>query len=159
MKKTIHDITFIANYLAIIIVLEVVMWNLPNIQLTVLLFTMFFTQRRLSEGIALIIGYTLVKGLIWGFSLYILPPLFAYIIYMFMVHWVVNEWKLAILGVLFAPIYGLSFAIMTYIVFEIDLWAYLLLDFQFQFIMGVNNFVTILLIYTRGIKILSQRTF
>jgi len=138
----VKQITLLSMFLTIIITTEVFMSFLPNISLTPLFFALYFT--RYSNGLLLILGYIILKGIIWGVGLYLVSMTVGWVIW-----WVSskNGKNLMIKSIGFAFVYGWVFMPLTVIVYGIDPIAYLIADIPFQINMAASNVLTIGLLY------------
>lgn len=151
---TVKQLVKTAIFLAVIVVLQIALMPLPNIQLTTMLFVLFFTFNKRTLSLILILSYTAVMGIMWGFTIWLIPVAVVWIIALVIFELLptTNEYWLALKGILMAVTFGVTYGLFTWAVFGIGLSgfiAYMAVDLVFEGIMAVCNFLTILLIYPR----------
>ena len=138
----------LAIFLAMIIATEYSLMFLPNMSLTPLLLAVYFKNRDFYLSYHLLIAYVILDNLIMSsMTVYFFPMLLGWFIWLFFVKWSNNLKQLIILSLLFATMYGLTFAIFNWVVLGIDLRAYLIADIPFQINMAVSNVVTINILF------------
>ena len=147
--RTIKEQIEIAMFLTILIVLEYLMAFLPNISLTPLIFAVFFFNRTIAKSTVLIFTYIIMQGLIWGFSIYLIPMFLGWTIWMWFVKNMTDYGDIMIFSIMFGFIYGWVFMPFSVFLYGINMGAYLVADFPFQVTMALSTVFTMMLLFTR----------
>ncbi len=148
------DITVMAFFLSITIVLEKVLEVLPNVQLTAFLILLFTTLYSFKRSLLFIFLYVVLDILISGYfnPLFALSMYFGWIwipvIYNFILHRKNNIFILAIFMLLFGFIYGWTYIPANIITNGINvLWPYILADLPYDIIMGLSSALSTLILF------------
>ena len=126
--------------------------GIPNVQLTTLLFLVYFSQTKPYRGLILILEYTIIMGLIWGFSMWLIPMyigwFFAWLLYyLFKTD---NVAAVALKSMFMASLFGFSYGVFTWIVYSYSSAAiigYIVSDLPFQSIMALSNAFSVLILF------------
>ncbi len=153
MKLTIRDITIIPILAVILFVQEQLFSLLPNIQLTVLLIFVYSKTQGLFKTILIVIIHVILDNLYMGSLNFLYTPAM-------LVGWMIipicmctifkkieNIYIIAGLGVIFSLFYCWVFIIPQYIMYKIDIIAYLTADIIFELIMCGSSFISIIWLY------------
>lgn len=157
----VRDYSEIAIFSAIIYVSEMALGFLPNISLTTVLFAVYFYNRNNSKSLLLIGIYILIQGLTWGFNFYLISMYMGWVIWLISVNYLKvkkDVGNLVLISLLFAIFYGLSFLPLTWLIYRIDPWAYILADIPFQTNMAISNVATMLLLFEPLVKVFKIAT-
>lgn len=144
IAKSTRDLALASTYLSVIIALELLLAPIPNVQLTFPLIVLFVNSRSLKSSMLLIVAYSLIKSLIWGFTIFSLIGLLAWLTTMFF-----KFFRITNIG-----IFIISFALMwvyagfTIYLYSIPASGYIAADFPFTLLFAINNIITINIIKT-----------
>lgn len=160
--KVIKDLTLIAIFAAVIVVSELVLYFLPNIQITFLLIVLFSKILGFKKTSLLLLIYVLIDNLIMGgITLYVPFVYVALLIIPLTLNTVFKSiddpFKLALLGILYSFIYSWIYLIATVILTNIDFIAYLTADIIFEILLAGSTFLSILWLYNPLYKFLNNR--
>ena len=136
-------------FTTIIFVLEMALASIPNVQVTTVL--MMILAQKLGEGrkkeyALYVLLYIMLQGMFWGFNFYLISMYVGWLLWGFL-SWKITHWRIenqALVGFLFAFIYGLTFYPLTYLVYLTPLIPYVIADFPFALTMAVSNALTII---------------
>lgn len=159
-----REIVLISAAIAILFVQEQVLTFLPNIQFTTLLIFVYSRVFKLKLTAIIITVHVLFDNLYMG-SLgmpnIVIPMFLGWMIIPILLNTVFkkvsNVYILGIIGYLFGHIYGLIFVPFQAMVLDIDIRAYLIADIPFEIIMGVCNYVTIVLLFEKMYKVIHDQ--
>ena len=110
---------------------------LPNIQLTFLLMLIYIQNNTYKQGIKLIVAYTTIIGIIYGFTLFT-PITFISWSFIFLLK---NNTNYGII-VWVSMMMMLAYAPLSILLYKIPLYAYISSDIPFTLIFIVNNVIT-----------------
>lgn len=150
--KIIKDLTLIAIFSALIVVLELALSFLPNVQLTFLLIVLFSKALGLKKTSLIVLIYVLIDHLIMGgVTLYTPFALASLLIIPLTLNTIFkkveNPFVLASLGVLYSFIYSWIYALATVLIANVNILAYLTADVLFEIILACSTFISILWLY------------
>lgn len=154
-KKSIKilDIVVISLFSAILFIQEQILYFLPNIQLTFFLIVLYSKVLKWKKCIVIITIHVLLDNLVNG-SLNIIYTPAMFVGYMFIPLLLSTLFKkvndnigLSILSIFFALIYSFCFAITSSIFTEVTLYAYLVADLLFVFVLAASSALSVLLLY------------
>lgn len=150
--KIVKDLTLIAIFASIIIVLEYALYFLPNVQLTFLLIILYSKVLGLKKTTLIIILYVMIDYLILGgLSFYTPVALVGFLLIPILLTTIFKKVEesliLACLGVVFSFIYSWLYALATVLLTEVNLFAYLASDILFEIILACSTFVSVLWLY------------
>ena len=162
-KFSIKDIAIIAACIAIVFVQEQILFFLPNIQLTVLLFIVYSKRLGLVRTSIIVVIHTLLDCLVTGsLNLYYFPfMLLGWIIIPFIITIFFkkceNPFVLAVMGIVFSFIYSWMFVIPNILIpsgyININVIInYLIADITFEILLAASSFISVLWLYTPCIK-------
>ncbi len=157
-----RDLTLASIFAVVIAIQEFVLSGVPNVSLTVLLIIILTRLVDFEYSILSIIIYVLIDNLLMGSLVinFIIPMLVSYLLLVVVLNTIFknveNELLIAMLGFIFGIFYTLAFAISDSIIFDIDIFNYLLAGSVFTFLLSINNFVTIVWLYRPLMQRLQQ---
>ena len=115
---------------------------LPNIQFTFILFVLFITRYTIKESILLMVSYTLIMGILYGFSIFTLFTFMSVIILL------ITKVKLNVgIVILISLLQMWIYIPISVILYGVSLKAYILSDIPYTFIYIVNNTLIYLWLY------------
>ncbi|MFW6002214.1 MAG: hypothetical protein ACOCQD_02655 [archaeon] len=149
---SLRQILYNVNFITIMVVLQMVLMPLPNIQLTVLMMFVYVANNKISHFITFLLSYILIMGLVWGFSIFLIPMFiaWAWVLPLFYIFKTRNDVVLGLKGILFASVFGLTYGLFSWFVYGFGFAgfiAYMLADIPFQLIMMANNFATLTILF------------
>lgn len=147
----------IGVYITILMTIEIALWYFPNVQLTFFLFLVLFKRTNFKEGLFGIWLYVILKILVWGFSIYSLTPLLIYVIMMIAVKKIDNIHGLIIVGILFAPYFGLMYGLFHVALTQTPLLPYLTRDVIFWVPMAFSNVLSLIWLYDGFTQFLNKQ--
>ena len=153
-----NQLLYTMNFLSIIVVSQMILAFLPNVQITTVLFLVYFNQNKFKDSLTLIISYTIIMGLIWGINLFLIPMGFSWFFFLIL-YWIKkddNIYYLAVKGIIMGNILGFTYGIFNLILYNWRLntfFAYIVADIPFQIIMSITNFITILVLFERIVNL------
>ncbi len=146
MKKIIDS----AMFLSLIIVLEWLLAPIPNVQLTTLLFVLFFVNNNVLRSFALTLAYVLLQGMSWGWGIYLLPMFIGWCFLALFVSLCLpyNKRQIIVSVALFSVFYSLVFLPFDVLVYGINPVVYLLQGVWFYALFLISNLVSVGLLYS-----------
>jgi len=151
------QLVWIAMFIPTIFALEYVMMSVPNIQLTFVLMLFYVHTVDTKTGFTGILVYTIIKSLVWGFSLFTPIAFVSWCLIFLLKNKQTNYFAICLVSVLMMWLY----APLGIYIYGVSPIAYLLADFPFTVIFVVNNVLTTLWLYPqlqRLLKPLIKRT-
>jgi len=150
-----------AILLAILVVQEEYLVLLPNIQFTAVLLLVYAAILPWSLLCTLVVSYVFIDNLIMGsFSLlYTIPMLFAWLFFVVIGKLIAKKsfFVILIFAFAFGFIYGWFYFPTQMILQGVDiLWPYFLADLEFEIVMAVCNYFTVLLLYRTLVALLEK---
>jgi|LGVE01.1.fsa_nt_gb hypothetical protein len=134
----------IALYLTIIIVSQLVLMYIPNIQFTFILMVLFIKNNNMSDSLLLIICYTLIMGVIYGFTLFTIITFISWSLIL------LHKYKLNIYTIVIISILQMwVYAPLTMYLYDIPLSVYIIADTPFTIVYMSCNVLLYIWIYDR----------
>jgi energy-coupling factor transport system substrate-specific component len=135
---------------------------LPNVELVSLLIMSIACSFKLKDGILVIILFTLLEGLYWGFADWVLGYLWIWSLLVLLVQWTrpftqMKANRMAILGGLFGLAFGFLFALQHALLYGLSMGiSYWIMGIGFDLLHGFANYTLILLLFEPINKILTH---
>lgn len=145
VTKDVRWLIEIAVLNAMIAVLEMLFWILPNVSLTPLLMAIYFRHNKALNAIIFILVYLQLQWLVWGFGFYLFPMFLGFFFWFLMIRQAKSQMVLT--STIFGSVYGLTFMPFYVIIHRTSWWWYLMADIPFQIIMSVSTAMTMLWLY------------
>lgn len=157
----VKDYGELAIFSALIYSSELALSFLPNFSFTPLLFAVYFYTRNRYNSLLLILIYILLQGIIWSFNFYLISMYMGWVVWLILVNLLkmkYNLGNLVFISIMFGVVYGLSFLPLTWLVYRIDPWVYIIADIPFQLNMIISNLITMLLLFDPLVKVFKIAT-
>jgi len=135
---------------------------LPNVELVSLLIMSIACSFKLKDGILVIVLFTLLEGLYWGFADWVLGYLWVWSLLVLLVQWTrpltqMKTNRMAILGGLFGLAFGFLFALQHALLYGLSMGiSYWIMGLGFDLLHGFANYTLILLLFEPINKILTH---
>ena len=149
----IKDITLIAILTTILFVQEQVLSFIPNVQLTVFLLVIYSKVLGFKKTSIIVLLHTLLDNIING-SLNLIYFPFMLLGWMLIPIFITTVFKktensliLGLIGIAFSFIYCWLFMIPQIIIYNVNIFEYLLSDLFFEIALAISSFLTILWLY------------
>lgn len=149
----IKDITLIAILTTILFVQEQLLSFIPNVQLTVFLLVIYSKVLDFKKTSIIVLLHTLLDNIING-SMNIIYFPFMLLGWMLIPIFITTVFKktensliLGLIGIAFSFIYCWLFMIPQIIIYNVDIFEYLLSDLFFEIALAISSFLTILWLY------------
>ena len=149
----IKDITLIAIFTTILFVQEQLLSFIPNVQLTVFLLVIYSKVLDFKKTSIIVLLHTLLDNIING-SMNIIYFPFMLLGWMLIPIFITTVFKktenrliLGLLGIAFSFIYWWLFMIPQIIIYNVNIFEYLLSDLFFEIALAISSFLTILWLY------------
>lgn len=150
---TVHDISLIALFAAVLFIQEELLTFIPNVQLTIFLLILYSKKFGFLKTTIITIIHVVLDNLVMGsFNVIYFPSmLIGWMIIPIVTCTLIRKIDapviLAIAGGIFAFTYSWSFILPNFIVYHINPIAYLVSDLLFEGILAVCGFVSTLILY------------
>ena len=149
----IKDITLIAILTTILFVQEQLLSFIPNVQLTVFLLVIYSKVLDFKKTSIIVLLHTLLDNIING-SMNIIYFPFMLLGWMLIPIFITTVFKktensliLGLIGIAFSFIYCWLFMIPQIIIYNVNIFEYLLSDLFFEIALAISSFLTILWLY------------
>lgn len=159
---TVHDISLIALFAAVLFIQEELLTFIPNVQLTIFLLILYSKKFGFLKTSIITIIHVVLDNLVMGsFNVIYFPSmLIGWLIIPFVTCTLLRKIDspviLAIAGGVFAFTYSWTFILPNYIVYHIDPIAYLASDLLFEGILAGCGFLSTLVLYKPGSKLFDK---
>lgn len=126
---------------------------LPNVELITLLLMSIAVSFKFKDGVLVVILFTLLQGLFWGFADWVLGYLWIWSLLVLLVQWTkpltqLKAHRMAILGGLFGLAFGFFFALQHALLYGLSLGiSYWIMGLGFDLLHGFANYTLILLLF------------
>jgi energy-coupling factor transport system substrate-specific component len=147
---------------AMLFLAQLSLWALPNVELVTLLLMSIAISFSFKDGVLVVLLFTLLEGLYWGFADWTLGYLWIWslLVILTQITKPVTKFKasrMAILGGLFGLAFGFLFAIQHALLYGLNMGiSYWIMGIGFDLIHGFANYTLILLLFDPVNKLLSQ---
>ena len=137
----------------VMFVLELALFSIPSVQLTFLLMLIYSRILGTPKTMIIIFVHVLLDTVLFGglMSFYMGSMLFGYMLIPIMANTIFkrveNVYVLALFSGLSAVLYAWSFIPPTMLLYNIDVWLYLMADIPFTAVLVINNFIATIVLY------------
>ena len=137
----------------VMFVLELALSSIPSVQLTFLLMLIYSRILGTPKTMIIIFVHVLLDTMLFGglMSFYMGSMLFGYMLIPIMANTIFkrveNVYVLALFSGLSAVLYAWSFIPPTMLLYNIDVWLYLMADIPFTAVSVINNFIATIVLY------------
>ena len=151
--KVIKDLTIMSVLTGTMFVLELALSSIPSVQLTFLLILIYSKLLGTPKTMIMIFIHVLLDTFLFGglMSFYMGSMLFGYMLIPIMANTVFkrveNVYVLGLFSGLSAVLYAWSFIPPTMLLYNVNLWLYLIADIPFTAVLVVNNFIATIVLY------------
>ncbi len=156
---TVHDISLIALFAAVLFIQEELLTFIPNVQLTIFLLILYSKKFGFFKTSIITIIHVVLDNLVMGsFNVIYFPSmLIGWLIIPIITCTLLKRFEspfiLAIAGGVFAFTYSWTFILPNYIVYHIDPISYLVSDLLFEGILASCGFLSTLILYKPSSKL------
>jgi len=147
---------------ALLFIAQLSLALLPNVELITLLLMSIAASFKFKDGVLVVVLFTLLQGLFWGFADWVLGYLWIWSLLVLLVQWTksitqLKAHRMAILGGLFGLAFGFLFALQHALLYGLSLGiSYWIMGLGFDLIHGFANYTLILLLFEPINKLLSN---
>lgn len=152
-ELTVKDITLISIFVIILFLQEQILSFIPNVSLTFFLLILFSKKLGLYKTFLIILCHTLLDVFLFNNGLYVYM-LFMFVGLMFiplllntLFEKINSPIGLALLSIVFSLLYSWINIIPSVVIYNMNLFDYLLFDIVWELILVTSNFVIVLLLY------------
>ncbi len=152
--KPVLKVAVIGMLAAMTVAAQVALSFIPNVEIVTLLFIIYAINLSLGDAVSIIVVFTLIEGLIWGFSDWVIGYLWIWSLLVIIVTLLkplikLNQDGWALLAGCWGLAFGFFFALQWGLLHGISAgYAYWLKGVVFDLIHMVSNYIIVLLLFT-----------
>jgi hypothetical protein len=148
---------FLAMYASLMVVADYALAFIPNVQVIMLLVIALAVSVKPMESIIAVSVYVLADNLLgYGLSWYTIPMLIGWNLVAVSAYFISglvpvahNDKIYALASIVFSAWYSVPFAFTTVLLYQVDLWQYLVADLPFMIVLALSSYLTVDLFLTR----------